>query len=60
MDEIEPHLFVKNSSVLVGFAQPQPIMESDAFFLTLARNPTIEATIYSDPTEFEVIIWLRF
>jgi hypothetical protein len=60
MDEIEPHLFIKNSSPLVSFAQPEPIMEPDAFFLTLARNPTIEATICSDPMEFEVIIWLRF
>jgi hypothetical protein len=58
MDEIKPHLFVKNGGLLVSLAQPQPIMQPDTLFLTLARNPTIKATIDSDPTEFEIIIWL--
>jgi hypothetical protein len=60
MGEIELHLFVENSSLLVSLAQPKPIMEPDALFLILAWNPTIEATIYSDPMEFEVVIRLRF
>jgi hypothetical protein len=60
MDEIELHLFVKNSSLVVGLAQPKPVMEPDASFLILAWNPTIEAIFYSDPMEFEVVIRLRF
>ena len=60
MEEIELHLFVKNSSFLVSLAQPKPIMEPNARFLILAWNPTIEAIIYRDPMEFEVVIWLRF
>jgi hypothetical protein len=60
MGEIEPNLFVKNSSLLVSFVQPKPIMEPDARFLTLAWSPTIEATIYSDPMEFKIVIRLRF
>jgi hypothetical protein len=56
MHEVEVHLIVKDSGLVIGRFHPKPIMEANPFFLIGTRLPIIEAAFRHHPNELETVI----
>ena len=59
MHEVEMHLIVEDSSLVISLFHPKPIVEANPSFLIGPWLPIIEAAFRHDPNELDTVVGVR-